>query len=134
MSEPAGQRDAPGGAGELKGRTGLARLRNATHYSIAGLRAAYADEQAFRQEVWAAAVLIPLALLLPASAAGKALMIGSVLLVLMVELMNSAIEALADRITQEKHILIKKAKDVGSAAVMLALINVLAVWLLVLLG
>lgn len=121
-------------AAALKGRTGLARLRNAALYSVAGLRSAYADEQAFRQEVWAAAVLIPLALLLPVSVLGKALMIASVLLVLIVELMNSAVEALADRVSQERHALIKKAKDAGSAAVMLALINVVAVWLLVLLG
>ncbi len=126
--------DQPEDASSLKGKTGLTRLRNAALYSAAGLRAAYADEAAFRQEVWAALVLIPLVFFLPASGIGKALMIGSVLLVLMVELINSGIEALADRISQEKHILIKKAKDVGSAAVMLALINVVAVWALVLFG
>lgn len=124
--------DPPRDAGELKGKTGLTRLRNAALYSIDGLRAAYADEAAFRQEVWAALALIPIALFMPASNLGKALMIASVLLVLVVELLNSAIEALADRISQENHILIKKAKDVGSAAVMLALINVVVVWLLVL--
>ena len=126
--------DPPRDASELKGKTGLTRLRNAALYSIAGLRAAYAGEAAFRQEVWAALVLIPLALFMPASNLGKALMVASVLLVLVVELLNSAIEALADRISQENHILIKKAKDVGSAAVMLALINVVVVWLLVLLA
>lgn len=121
-------------AGALKGKTGLTRLRNAALYSMHGLRAAYAGEAAFRQEVWAAVALIPLALILPASGVGKALMIGAVLLVLVVELINSGIEALADRISAEKHTLIKKAKDVGSAAVMLALINVVAVWALVLFG
>ena len=133
-AEPAPRQDPAQDASALKGKTGLARLRNAALYSMEGLRAAYAGEQAFRQEVWAAVILIPLALFLPASGVGKALMIGSVLLVLIVELLNSAVEALADRISQEKHILIKKAKDVGSAAVMLALINVVAIWLLVLLG
>ena len=131
--EPSSQREASQNATALKGKTGLTRLRNAARYSMDGLRAAYSDEQAFRQEVWAAVVLIPLALFLPVNAISKALMIGSIFLVLMVELLNSAIEALADRISQEKHILIKKAKDVGSAAVMLALINVVVVWALVLL-
>jgi diacylglycerol kinase (ATP) len=124
----------PQDASAFKGKTGLTRLRNAALYSLSGLRAAYTGEEAFRQEVWAALVLIPLALFMPASNLGKALMIASVLLVLVVELLNSAVEALADRISQENHILIKKAKDVGSAAVMLALINVVAVWLLVLFG
>ena len=118
----------------MKGKTGLTRLRKAVLYSLSGLRTAYAGEAAFRQEVWAAAVLIPLAFFMPASGAGKALMIGSVLLVLVVELLNTAVEALADRVSQEKHILIKNAKDIGSAAVMLALLNVVVVWLLVLFG
>jgi diacylglycerol kinase (ATP) len=127
-------KEVPSDASQLKGKTGLMRLRNAALYSVSGLRAAYANEAAFRQEVWVAAVLIPLACFMPASGAGKALMIGSVLLVLVVEILNTAVEALADRISNEIHVLIKNAKDFGSAAVMLALINVVLVWLFVLFG
>jgi diacylglycerol kinase (ATP) len=117
-----------------KGRTGLTRIWNAARYSIAGLKAAFRHEDAFRQEVLLAAILIPVALLLPASGGGKALMVGSVVLVLMVELLNSAIEAAVDRISLDEHALARRAKDIGSAAVMLALINVPVVWLLVLFG
>lgn len=118
----------------FKGKTGLKRLWNAFFYTLDGLRAAYRHEDAFRQEVWLATVLIPLALFLPASGPGRALMVGSVLLVLIVELINSAIEAAIDRISLENHKLSKRAKDIGSAAVMIALINVVATWALVLLG
>ena len=79
-------------------------------------------------------MLIPLALYLPVGGVGRALMIGSVLLVLMVELLNSAIEATVDRISLENHPLAKRAKDIGSAAVFCSLANVLAVWACVLLG
>jgi diacylglycerol kinase (ATP) len=116
----------------FKGKTGLRRLRNAVGYSIAGLRAAYICEDAFRQEAHLAALLIPLAIYLPVGGVGRALMIGSVLLVLMVELLNSAIEATVDRISLEHHLLAKRAKDIGSAAVFLALANVAAVWACVL--
>jgi diacylglycerol kinase (ATP) len=118
----------------FKGKTGLTRVWNAFHYSMAGLAAAYRNEDAFRQEVWLAAVLLPLALWLPVGAVGKALMIGSVLLVIIVELVNSGLEATVDRISLEHHHLAKRAKDIGSAAVFVALINVMAVWSLVLLG
>ena len=117
-----------------KGKTGLRRVWNALHYSLAGLRAAFKHEDAFRQEVFLAAVLIPLALLLPASGIGHALMIAAVLLVMIVELLNSAIEATVDRVSIENHPLAKRAKDIGSAAVFVALLNVLIVWILVLLG
>ena len=117
-----------------KGVTGLRRIRNALRYSIDGLNAAYRHEAAFRQEIWLAAVLIPLALGLPVGGVGKALMIASVLLVLIVELLNSAVEAVVDRVSLEKHELAKRAKDAGSAAVLVALINVVMVWALVLLG
>lgn len=117
-----------------KGKTGLQRIWNAMFYSLDGLKAAYRHEDAFRQEVWLAAVLIPLALFLPASGLGKALMIGSVLLVLVVELLNSAVEATVDRVSLEHHRLAKRAKDIGSAAVMISLVNIVTVWLLVLLG
>jgi diacylglycerol kinase (ATP) len=117
-----------------KGKTGLRRIFNAMFYSFDGFRAAYRHEDAFRQEVLLAVVLIPLALFLPASGVGKALMIASVLLVLLVELLNSAVEATVDRISLENHQLAKRAKDIGSAAVFVSLVNVLAVWGLVLFG
>jgi diacylglycerol kinase (ATP) len=115
-----------------KGKTGLRRLWNAFGYSLAGFRAAYKHEDAFRQEVLLAAVLIPLALWLPVGYLGKALMIGSVLLVIIVELLNSAIEATVDRISLDRHDLAKRAKDIGSSAVLVSLINVAVVWGLVL--
>ena len=118
----------------FKGKTGLARVWNALFYSVAGIKAAYRHEDAFRQEVWLAVVLIPLSLLLPANGIGHALMVGSVLLVLLVELINSAIEAAVNRISLENHRLSKRAKDIGSAAVLVALINVFATWGLVLFG
>jgi diacylglycerol kinase (ATP) len=117
-----------------KGKTGLIRLWNACGYSLAGFRAAYRHEDAFRQEVLLAAILIPLALWLPQGYLGKALMISSVLLVVIVELLNSAIEATVDRISLENHDLAKRAKDIGSAAVLASLVNVVVVWGLVLLA
>ena len=133
---PSEQQQPAGHAHEspFKGRTGLARIWNAMFYSVAGIKAAYRHEDAFRQEVWLALLLMPLALLLPASGIGHALMIGAVLLVLVVELVNSAIEAAVDRISLDHHRLSKRAKDIGSAAVLLALINVCVVWGLVLFG
>lgn len=118
----------------FKGKTGLKRVWNALHYSVAGLGAAFRHEDAFRQEVLLAAVLIPIALFLPVGNIGKALMIASVLLVIVVELINSAIEATVDRISLENHRLAKRAKDIGSAAVLVGLINVAIVWALVILG
>lgn len=115
----------------FKGKTGLTRVLNAFRYSMAGLAAAYRNEDAFRQEVWLAVILIPLALFLPVGAIGKALMVASVLLVVIVELINSALEATVDRISLEQHHLAKRAKDIGSAAVFVALVNVVAVWGLV---
>ena len=103
-------------------------------YSIEGLKAAYKHEDAFRQEVLLAVLLIPLAFFLPVPGLGKALMIASVLLVLIVELLNSAVEATVDRVSLEHHRLAKRAKDIGSAAVMMSLANVVVVWLLVMLG
>lgn len=117
-----------------KGKTGLIRIRNALFYSFAGLKAAYDYEDAFRQEVWLAAFLIPAAIFLPVPPIGRALMIGSVLLVLIVELLNSAVEAAIDRIGLENHRLSKRAKDIGSAAVLIALINVAVIWSSVVLG
>jgi len=116
----------------FKGKTGVRRVWNALHYSLAGLHAAFSGEDAFRQESLLAALLIPATFLLPVSGVGRALMIASVLLVLIVELLNSAIEAAVDRVSLDRHHLSKRAKDIGSAAVLLALINVLVVWLCVL--
>lgn len=116
----------------FKGKTGLTRVWNAFFYSLAGLMAAYRNEDAFRQEIWLALILIPLSLWLPASAIGHAMMIGAVLLVLIVELINSAIEATVDRISLDRHRLAKRAKDIGSAAVMVAILNVAMVWGLIL--
>lgn len=126
---------APGqGENPFKGKTGLRRVWNALHYSLAGLQAAYRHEDAFRQETWLALLLIPIALFMPVSNLGKAMMVASVLLVLIVELLNSAIEAVVDRISLEQHPLAKRAKDIGSAAVFISLLNVLAVWILILIG
>jgi diacylglycerol kinase (ATP) len=132
-SEPQPQADHSSES-PFKGKTGLARVWNALFYSVAGLKAAYRHEDAFRQEVWLALLLIPLSLVLPASGIGHALMVASVLLVLIVELLNSAIEAAVDRISLDHHRLAKRAKDIGSAAVLIALLNVCAVWTLVLFG
>lgn len=124
----------PANESPFKGKTGLRRVWNALHYSLAGLSAAYRHEDAFRQEVLLAALLLPLALWLPVTGVGKAMMVASVLLVLVVELLNSAIEATVDRVSLENHRLAKRAKDIGSAAVLISLINVALVWGLVLLG
>ena len=117
-----------------KGATGLKRLVNATRYSLAGLAAAARHEDAFRQELLAAALLVPLGLWLGQTGAERALLVGSVLLVLVVELLNSAVEAAVDRVSLDHHDLAKRAKDLGSAAVMAALACAATVWLLVLLA
>jgi len=117
-----------------KGKTGAKRLLNAFNYSCSGIKEAYRNEDAFRQEVWLAAILLPLALWVNTTAIGRALLIGSVLLLLIVELLNSSIEATVDRISLDEHALAKRAKDIGSAAVLIALVNLVVVWLLVLLG
>jgi len=117
-----------------KGKTGAKRLLNAFHYSCSGLKEAYRNEDAFRQEVLLAAILLPLAFWVNATAIGRALLIGSVLLLLIVELLNSAIETTVDRISLDEHVLAKRAKDIGSAAVLIAVVNLAVVWLLVLLG
>ena len=117
-----------------KGKTGLQRLVNATRYSISGLVAATRNEDAFRQELLLAAFLLPLGAWFGPTGTAKALLVGSVLLVLVVELLNSAVEATVDRISLEDHPLAKRAKDICSAAVMITLVNVLVVWGLVFLG
>lgn len=111
-----------------KGRTGLGRVVRAAGYSMEGLRAAYRHESAFRQELWLAVVLLPLALWIGKNWLETALLTASVLLVLIVELLNSAIESAVDRISFDTHDLSKRAKDIGSAAVFLALLLCAGIW------
>jgi diacylglycerol kinase (ATP) len=112
-----------------KGRTGLDRVLRATGYSMAGLTAAYRGESAFRQEFWLAIVLLPLAVWLGRSWIEVSLLIGAVMLVLIVELLNSGLEAAIDRVSFELHDLSKRAKDLGSAAVFLSLLLCAGIWL-----
>lgn len=121
------------GESPFKGKTGLRRLINAARYSFEGFAAAARHEDAFRQELLLAAALVPLGLWLGDGGVERALLVGSVLMVLVVELLNSAVEATVDRVSLEDHRLAKRAKDLGSAAVMMSLATVGAVWLLVLL-
>lgn len=114
------------------GRTGLARIVAATGYSLKGLRAALRHEAAFRQELVLALVLLPLALWLGQDGVQRALLAAPVLLVLVVELINSAIEAVVDRLGDEWHELAGRAKDLGSAAVFVSLLLLVLVWGLVL--
>ncbi|OGQ94943.1 MAG: hypothetical protein A2521_13860 [Deltaproteobacteria bacterium RIFOXYD12_FULL_57_12] len=105
------------------------RLTSSLLYSWDGLKAAVAHEAAFKQELLMAAILIPVALLVRLPAIWKVLMIGAILLVLIVELLNSGIEAIVDKVSPEYHELAKRAKDMGSAAVLLGLLNLLIIWL-----
>ena len=116
----------------FKGKTGVSRLVNAFGYSVDGFKAAFKFEDAFRQEVFLAIVLVPLGLYLGKTGVEKALLIAVVLLVMIVELFNSAIEAAVDHTSLERHPLAKRAKDIGSAAVFLALTIAASVWGLVL--
>jgi diacylglycerol kinase (ATP) len=110
---------------------GLGRIARATGYSFKGLQAAFAGEEAFRQELLIVAILTPVALWLGQTAVERALLIASLLLLLIVELLNSAVEAAVDRIGPERHELSGRAKDMGSAAVFVALVLTGVVWLLV---
>lgn len=114
------------------GNTGLTRILKAAGYSWAGLKSAFRHEAAFRQELALCLMLIPLAIWLGQSGIERALLIGSLLLVIIVELINSAIEAVVDRFGGEQHELSGRAKDIGSAAVFVGLLNVIVVWGLVL--
>ena len=111
-----------------KGRTGLDRVVHAAGYSLSGLRSAHRHESAFRQEFWLAVVMLPAAFWLGRSWIEVALLAGSVLLVLIVELLNSAVEAVVDRVSFEMHDLSKRAKDLGSAAVFIALVLAGGLW------
>jgi len=118
----------------FKGKTGLTRLMNAFGYSFDGFKAAFKHEDAFRQEAILSLLLTPLALYLEHDTVHRILMIGSLLLVMIVELLNSSIEATVDHTSIERHPLAKRAKDIGSAAVFIALLNVVIVWGMVIFG
>ena len=115
-----------------KHRPGLTHAWRATGIAMQGLRAAWQHEDAFRQEVVVAVIAIPAALLLPVTSLGKVLMIASIFLLLIVELLNSALEAAVDHTSLEHHPLAKRAKDIASAAVFFSIVNVVVVWTLVL--
>ena len=117
--------------GKPKKKTEIARIIAAAGYSLQGLRDTFISEAAFRTELALAAILIPLAFWVSPDGTDRALMIGSVFLVLIIEVLNAAIEAVVDRVGSEKHDLSQKAKDAGSAAVFLAMINLGLTWLLV---
>ena len=108
---------------------GFTRLWLAFGYSLAGLRVAYQEEAAFRQEVWLALVLVPTALLLPLPLMDRAFLVAAMLVVLAMELLNSAVEAVVDLASPDFHPLAKKAKDVGSAAVLVSLVILAIGWL-----
>jgi diacylglycerol kinase (ATP) len=112
-----------------KGRTGIERIVRATGYSIEGLATAYRGESAFRQETWLAVLMLPLSVWLGRSWIEVALLAGSVMLVLIVELLNSGIESAIDRVSFEMHDLSKRAKDLASAAVFLSLLLCSGIWL-----
>ena len=117
---------------EFKGKQGLTRLINALGYSKDGLAAAWKNEAAFREEVLLAAVAFPLAFYLGQTGIERALLAGSILFILIVEILNSAVEAVVDKASPEKHELAKRAKDMGSAAVLLSLLNAAVIWACVL--
>lgn len=110
----------------------VTRIIKALGYSVDGIKAAYKNEPAFRQEIYLSAVLIPLAVYLPVSLSQKLLLLSSVFIILIAEVVNSAIEAVVDYISEERHHLAKRAKDLGSSAVLLAFINLTVTWVAVL--
>lgn len=114
-----------------RGTTGLARIIRAFFFSMQGIKAAYVNESAFRQELFLTGVLFPVGLWIGETGFEKALLICTLFLVLIVELLNSGIEAAIDRIGPEQHELSGIAKDIGSASVFLSLLNVVVVWVLV---
>jgi diacylglycerol kinase (ATP) len=117
---------------EFKSKSGLKRIYTAFWYSIDGFRSAWKHEHAFRQEAGVFVVGSLVALLLPVSAFEKLLLIGVLMLILIVELINSSIEAVVDRVSLERHPLSKNAKDFGSAAVLLSCVLAIAAWAVVL--
>ena len=119
-------------AQEFKGKKGLTRLWNALGYSRDGIAAAWHHEAAFREEILLATIAIPLAFYLGKTGVDRALLVGSIILILIVEILNSAVEAVVDKASPEMHDLAKRAKDKGSAAVLFSLINAAVVWACVL--
>ena len=117
-----------------KGKTGLTRLWNALGYSRDGIKAAWQNEAAFREEILLAAIAIPLAIFLGKTGVDRAMLIGSIILILIVEILNSSIEAIVDKASPETHELAKRAKDMGSAAVLFSLLNAAIIWACVLWG
>ncbi|MEB0139090.1 MULTISPECIES: diacylglycerol kinase [unclassified Undibacterium] len=117
---------------EFKSKSGFRRIFSAFFYSIDGFRAAWKNEHAFRQELVLVIVGIVTALFLPVSGFEKLMMVAVLLLILIIELLNSAIEAVVDRVSLERHSLSKNAKDFGSAAVLLSLLIAVATWSVVL--
>ncbi|WP_155120909.1 diacylglycerol kinase [Acinetobacter calcoaceticus] len=117
-----------------KGKSGLKRILNATAYSISGFKAAYKNEAAFRQIVFINLILIPVSFFLEVTRSEHVLLIIVCLFAMIVELFNSAIEAVVDRVSLEKHQLSKNAKDMGSAAQFVALSIIAITWLFILLG
>ena len=115
-------------AQEFKGKKGLVRLWNATGYSRDGILAAWRHEAAFREEILLAAITIPLALYLGKTGVERALLVGCIILILIVEILNSAVEAVVDKASPEMHDLAKRAKDMGSAAVLFSLTNAAVIW------
>jgi len=118
----------------FKGQTGLKRILNAAGYSMAGFSAAFRGEAAFRQLVLINVILVPLSFFCDVSRGERALMIAVCLLALIVELLNSAVEAVVDRVSLERHPLSKNAKDMGSAAQFVALTIITVTWAVILLG
>ena len=116
----------------FKGAQGLRRLINAFGYSRDGFAAAWKHEATFREELMLAAITIPAGLWLGQNGIERALLVGTILIVLIVELLNSAVEAVVDRVSAERHELSKRAKDIGSAAVLVTLMLAAAVWALIL--
>ena len=135
MDDPPRTEPRPDASAEspFKGKTGMARIVRALFNSLSGLGDAWRHESAFRQEMVLAAILVPIAFFVPVTGPERALLVGSVLLVLIVELLNSSVEAAIDRISLDRHSLSKRAKDLGSAAVLISLLLLAAVWALVLL-
>jgi diacylglycerol kinase (ATP) len=130
--EPLGPDDplAPLPFNPYKGNRGVTRAWHAMKNSFAGFRVAIREESAFRQELTLAAILVPCGVFVPVDAVSRVLLLGSVFLVLIVELLNSSVEAAIDRISLERHELSRRAKDLGSAAVMVALFICFMTWVL----
>ena len=124
--------DSSNHAEKMKSKGGVGRIFKAMGYSIQGLAAAWRDEHAFRQELMFCVPMIAVAIALPVSLTQKALLIGTMLLIIIVELINSAVEAVVDLVTVDHHAMAGKAKDIGSAAVMICFLNAVVVWGLVL--